>query len=107
MLRDPLLYGLTGFANNNFARDSRDRKSVMRYCFFLNRVVVLWFSKKQRIVCISMTKAQYIALGHVTKKAVWIRQVINEVELKTVKNFTLYEDNEISMTLTINAKNQH
>ena len=54
-----------------------------------------------------MTKAQYIALGHVTKKAVWIRQVINEVELKTVKNFTLYEDNEISMTLTINAKNQH
>lgn len=38
--RDLLSYRLIGFANSNFARDPEDRKSVMGYCFFLNRVVV-------------------------------------------------------------------
>lgn len=44
--RNPLLYGLIGCINYNFAGDSEDRKSVMKYCFFLNGIVVLWSSKK-------------------------------------------------------------
>lgn len=38
--RDPLPYGLIGYANRNFARNPKDRKSVMGYCFFLNEAVV-------------------------------------------------------------------
>ncbi len=68
--KKPPLYGLLGYANSNFAGDSEDRKSVMGYCFFLNEAVVLWSSKKQRIVSTSTTKAEYIALGHVAREAV-------------------------------------
>lgn len=38
--KDLLPYKLICFANNNFARDLENWKSVMSYYFFLNRVVV-------------------------------------------------------------------
>lgn len=34
------LYGLVGYANNNYAGDPEDCKSVMGHCFFLNDGVV-------------------------------------------------------------------
>lgn len=34
-------YTLIGYANNNFAGDLKNCKSVMEYCFFLNRAIVL------------------------------------------------------------------
>ena len=38
--RDPSPYGLVGYVDSNFAGDPEDRKSVMSYCFFLNRAIV-------------------------------------------------------------------
>lgn len=79
---------------------------VIGYCFFLNRAVVSWYSKKQRIVSTSTTKAEYIALGHGTREAVWIQRFINQIELATVEKITLYGDNEMSIALTKNAESQ-
>lgn len=39
-LRDPLPFGLKSYADSNFADNSKDRKSVMGYCFFLNGAVI-------------------------------------------------------------------
>lgn len=74
---NPPPYGLTGYADSNFAGDPADRKSVMGYCFFLNGAVASWSSKKQRTVSTSTTEAKYIALGHAVREAVWIRRFIN------------------------------
>ena len=68
--RDPLPYGLVGYADSNFAGDPEDRKSVMGYFFFLNGAVVFWSSKRQRTVSTSTTEAEYIALGHAAREAV-------------------------------------
>ena len=107
LLRDPPLYGLIGFADSNFAGDPDDRKSVMGYCFFLNRAVVSWCSKKQKTVSTSTNEAEYIALGHATREAVWIRRFINKMKLEVVECFTLHSDNEMSIALTKNAESQH
>lgn len=79
----------------------------MGYCFFVNGAVVSWYSKKQKTVSISTTEAEYIALGHVVKKAVWIQQFINLMGLEVVKNIILHGDNEMNIALTKNAKSQH
>ena len=108
--RSPILpppYGLIGYADSNFAGDPENRKSVMGNCFFLNGAVVLWSSKKQQTVLTSITKAEYIALGHTAKKAVWIRRFINEMTLDIVPAITLNGDNEMSITLIKNAESQH
>ena len=104
---NPPPYGLTGYADSNFAGDPADRKSVMGYCFFLNGAVVSWSSKKQRTASTSTTEAEYIALGHAAREAVWIRRFINEMNLDMVEDLTLYGDNEMSINLTKNAESQH
>lgn len=55
----------------------------------------------------SITKAEYIALGHAAREAVWIRKFINEIEIEVVEDLTLFGDNEISIALTKNAESQH
>ena len=79
----------------------------MGYCFFLNGAVVSWSSKKQRTVSTSTTEAEYIALGHAAREAVWIRRFINEIEIEVIGDLTLFGDNEMSIALTKNAESQH
>lgn len=51
-----------------------------------------------------MTKAEYMALGHVVRETIWIRWFINEMNLEAIKNLILYKDNKMSITLTKNAE---
>ena len=118
----PPPYGSIEYANSNFAGHPEDRKSVIEKCFFLNRAVVLWRSKKQEIMSTSTTEAEYIALGHAAREAVWIcrldmpihqrndarsRRFINETMPEVVLEITLNGDNEMSIALTKNANSQH
>lgn len=68
--RDPPPYGLIRHADSNFAGDPEDQKPIMSYCFFLNRAIVSWSSKKQGTVSTLMTKAEYIILGYAARKAI-------------------------------------
>ena len=63
-------YGLTSYANNNFTKDSEDCKLMIGYCFFLNGIIILWSSKKQQIISLSIAKAKDIVLGHVAREVV-------------------------------------
>lgn len=99
-------YGLIGYGDSNFAGDPEDRKSVIRYCFFLNGAVVSWSNKKQRTVLTSTTEAEYIAIGHAAREGVWIKRFINKLSLK-ITELSLKSDNEASFNLTKNPKSQH
>lgn len=55
----------------------------------------------------STTKAEYIALGHVTREAVWIKRFINKIKFKAVKGIILYGDNEMSIALMKNIESQY
>lgn len=79
----------------------------MGNCFFLNGSVVSWSSKKQSTVSTSTTEAEYIALGHAAREAVWIRRFINELGQETVEEVILHGDNEVNIALTRNAESQH
>ncbi len=105
-VRNLLLYGLSGYANNNFAGDPEDRKLVIGYCFFFNGAIVLWSSKKQWTVSTSTTEAKYIALGYKAKEVVWIKKFMRELKLEVTETITLYDNNEMSIVFTKNAKSQ-
>ncbi len=66
--KDPPPDDLIGFADNNLAKDPKDRKLVIGYCFFLNGAIVSWYSKKQRTISTSIMEAEYIALEYASKK---------------------------------------
>lgn len=43
------LYKLIDSVNSNYARNPKDRKSVINYYFFTNRVIVSWYSKNGKL----------------------------------------------------------
>lgn len=75
LLKYLLLYRLIDYVNCNFAKDLKDQKLVIGYCFFLNGDIIFWSSKRQKIVFISTIMAKNILLEHVAKKIVWIKML--------------------------------
>lgn len=65
-----ILYRLIGYANSNYAGDPEDKKSIIGHCFFINGVVISWYSKKEWMVSTSTTKAEYIVLAHAIRESI-------------------------------------
>lgn len=40
------IYRLIGYASSNYAGSPKDWKLVIRYCFFINGIIISWCSKK-------------------------------------------------------------
>ena len=94
-----------GYSDSNFAGDIRERKSTMGYCFFLVRGVISWCSKKQRTVSTSTTEAEYIAIGHAARQAVWLRRFLIELPMDRPPAFVrILGDNQASLDLVKNAE---
>lgn len=53
------------------------------------------------------TESEYIVLGQVAREAVWIKRLINEMKVKTVKKLTIYGNNEMSINLIRNIESQY
>lgn len=100
------LYKLVGYRDSNFAGDPKDKKSVIRYYFFLNGVLILWSSKKQRTILTLTTKAEYIIIGHTAREVVWIKRFINKLLLK-ITGLYVKSNNKTSLSLTKNLESQH
>ena len=107
LIRNLLFYRLSSYTNSNFAWNLKDLKSVIGYYYFLNGVVILWKSKKQRIVFIPIAKTKYITLRYVIREVVWIKQFFNKIELEFVKGVMLNINIEMSIILMKNKKNQY
>lgn len=59
--------GLVGYADSNYAYDTKSKKLRMGYIYFMNRMAIFWSSKRAKTVVVSSTEAEYVALSHVSK----------------------------------------
>jgi hypothetical protein len=95
-----LTYGLTrdgleGFADANWGNNEDDRHSICGYAFCINKGEISWSSKKQNVVASSSTEAEYIALMHAAKEAVWLQMILIEIYDNTCNQYLvrLYSNN--------------
>ncbi|CAL2240194.1 unnamed protein product [Prunus armeniaca] len=70
---------LLGYSDSDYAGDLDDRKSTSGYVFMYGSAVVPWSSKKQPVVTLSTTKAEFIAAASCTCQAVRLRRLLNEL----------------------------
>lgn len=96
-------FTLEAYVDADWANDTERRKSVTGFVVFLAGGPIAWSSKKQSIVAVSSTEAEYVALSEVVKEVVYLRALLTEMGLAPSGPTTVYEDNHSAIKLSGNA----
>lgn len=94
-----LLPGDCGMSDADWASDEVTRRSVSGYAFFLYSSLVSWSAVKQRTIALSSTEAEYMALTHAMKEAIWIRLLVTSLGLPIPRPFPLLCDNKSTLDI--------
>ena len=111
-LRHTLAYGLfyarndldilSGFTDADWGGDSDSRRSVTGYLFKLGQSPITWTSKSQTSVSLSSTESEYRALMEGTRKAIWLKRLLEEPHLTNTQRIPIHCDNLGSVKLSLN-----
>jgi hypothetical protein len=93
---------LTGYCDADWAGDLDDRRSTSGYVFYIGNGVVSWSSKKQPTVALSTVEAEYMSSTHATKEAIWLKQLLAEIEIHLDGPVLMYNDNQGCIQLAKN-----
>ena len=93
---------LIAYTNSDYAGDLNDRKSTSGYVFMLNSGAVSWSSKKQPIVILSTTEAEFVAAVAYACQVVWMRRIMASFNLLQSDSTTVYCDNSSTIELSKN-----
>lgn len=91
-----------GFTDSDYAGDQDDRKSTSGYVFMLGTGAVSWSSKKQPIVTLSTTEAEFVAAASCACQAIWLRRIFKEIQFKQQGATSIYCDNSLTIKLSRN-----
>ena len=91
--------GLEGFTDADGASQEH-RHTITGYAYILDGGAISWASKKQELVTLSTTEAEYVAATHAAKEGVWLRHLIGEVFCPLLHPTPLYLDNQSAIALT-------
>ena len=81
-----------------------DRHPIAAYVFTIGGAIS-WSSKRQTVVALSTTEAEYMALAHATKEALWLSRMTHELFGSGDKPapIKLYSDNQGAVALSKNS----
>ena len=71
---------LIGYADADWADDSEDRHSTTGNLFLMAEGPVSWLSKKQAIVALSTSEAEYVFVSAATQEVVWLRKLLADIQ---------------------------
>lgn len=91
------------FTDSDYAGDVDGRKSTSGYTFMMSGGAVAWSSKKQSVVALSTTEAEYIAAAICACQVIWMRRILQEMEFALEDNVTtILCDNTSTIKLSVN-----
>ena len=70
---------LYGFADSDYAGDTDTHRSTSGYLFLLNGAAVSWKTKRQDVVALSSTEAEFVSLSRAGQHAVSLRALLFEL----------------------------
>ncbi|KAG8472851.1 hypothetical protein CXB51_034771 [Gossypium anomalum] len=90
---------------SDWCGDLDDRKSTSGYVFFMGNTAFTWLSKKQPIVTLSTCEAEYVAASWCVCHAIWLRNLLNELEQQQLDATEIRIDNKSAIELAKNPVN--
>ncbi|CAK9820237.1 Retrovirus-related Pol polyprotein from transposon TNT 1-94 [Anthophora quadrimaculata] len=95
---------ISGFTDADYAGCIRTRRSRSGFVFILNGGPISWSSQLQKVVALSTAESEYIALAHGVKDAIWLRHMLNELDV--VCNIVpVFVDNQAAIKIAGNSEN--
>ncbi|TFY76086.1 hypothetical protein EWM64_g7925 [Hericium alpestre] len=100
-----LIYGtdsegrIAGYSDADWGSNDH-RHSIFRYIFLIDGGAVSWSAKKQLIVALSSTEAEYVALTHAAKEALWMHAFLREILGPFDKPTMIFGNNQSAIMLT-------
>ena len=95
---------LIGYADADWAGDITERKSTSGYVFKVCGALVSWRSKRQEVIALSSTEAEYIALSFAAQELLWLKAFLTDLGYNQEENL-VHEDNQGAIALTRNPEN--
>ena len=72
---------IRGFVDADWVGDLDHRRSTSGYVFNLFGGAFSWMSKKQSVVVLSTTEAEYIVATHASKESIWLQILCSSMGL--------------------------
>jgi hypothetical protein len=102
---------LQGYTDADWAGSSTDRRSTSGFMFTLGSAAISWSSKKQPIVALSSTEAEYRGAAVVTCEAIWLKRLLKDLQVTVTERITIYCDNissiQLAKNLVFHARTKH
>lgn len=93
---------LVGYSDADFAGDPETRRSTTGYVFFLANGAITWSSRRQKLVTLSTTEAEYVAASTATRELVWLQKLLSDIGCPCEGETTLFVDNQSAIKLVKN-----
>jgi len=102
---------LLGASNSDWADDKDNRKSIITFILFLNRVPILWRSEQASIVAPSTAVAEHIVFGELAKQILFVAQILHSLGIPVQTPVTVHVDNMgaifMSENVSSNQRTRH
>ena len=95
---------LKGYVDADWGSNPNGRKSHSGYLFTVCGGVISWASKKQSVVALSSTEAEYVAASLASQEAIWLRALLGDISFVQKKPTVIKEDNQGTIALSRNPK---
>nr|GEV79949.1 retrovirus-related Pol polyprotein from transposon TNT 1-94 [Tanacetum cinerariifolium] len=89
------------YADSDHAGDYMDRKITSSICTFMECCLTSWFSKKQTVLAISTTEAEYVSAKKACQQALWMKQALIDYDVR-LNDVSIMCDNKGAIDLSKN-----
>ena len=90
------------YTDADWARDRDNRKSTFGYFTLVGGNLVIWKSKKQKMVALSSAEAEFRGIAKGITEIIWIRKLLRELHLPQKKTCKLFCDNKAAISISKN-----
>ena len=94
-----------GYADADWGGDLDTRRLTTGYIFKVYGGVVAWKRCRQNTVALSTTEAEIMASSEATRQAIWLRQLLSDLQLPLEQPLPILNDNNGAIALSKNPVN--
>lgn len=95
---------LLAFSDANWAEERGSRKSNSGYICMWNGGAISWSCRRQDIIALSSTEAEYVALAETCKEVMWLKKLIKFFNVTSKLPTTVFTDSQSCLKMIANEK---